>query len=452
MRVHVFALVLLLSGSLAPATALAGNADDTLIGNDAALMAGAQTASASSGAALHYNPAGLSDAPNGSVDVSISAYTLRLHSISQLVSSADEGSEQGAATEVLIIPTGVSFVRKLNDRLTFGFGVFTLEQSDVTFQGEAVASDGLQDTTYYLRQRRTATLYKGVVGLGLRVNRYISLGFALDFYYSDYSHSIFTDSTHSDSTTGNLVGADVRLWDLTLSEYMIGGSLGLRWKIRQHAVLGLGVTLPGVTLASGQEVSFSETYFPGNGQDWCTPSDSACHDWGHTESISSLGVQLVPARFRLGFAWLDDGFRIDADFDVQASAFNWSAATQERRPTWNMRLGGIYDFTDVVSAGLGFFTDRSPFVAPYHVGQRQQDFYGFTTGILLRKVLRLADSEDSDALVFTTAIGFRYAYGSGVIVTEVLDGSVPPGGLLPTRESDLRTHELAINLGSGVSF
>ena len=92
MRGHLGSVLFVSSCSLAmlhTARARAGNDDGVLVGNDAAVMAGAVTATVVDGSALWYNPAGLAAARVDTVDVSGSAFVLRSYDAKGLLSGAD---------------------------------------------------------------------------------------------------------------------------------------------------------------------------------------------------------------------------------------------------------------------------------------------------------------------------------------------------------------------------
>ena len=104
------------------ARAHAGNDDGVLVGNDAALMAGAVTATVVDGSALWYNPAGLAAARVDTVDVSGSAFVLRTYHAKELLSGADGSNSDAKVTEIVSVPSALTFVRKLAPGLNVGAG------------------------------------------------------------------------------------------------------------------------------------------------------------------------------------------------------------------------------------------------------------------------------------------------------------------------------------------
>lgn len=119
------AIGIMAAALLVPTEAGAGNTDEVLLGNEAALLGGAVTAIVSQGSALWYNPAGLMHIRENSVDLSLSAYSLRLYRIPNALESASGVTSSGNATEAIIIPAAATYVRTTGSGVRLGFGVFT---------------------------------------------------------------------------------------------------------------------------------------------------------------------------------------------------------------------------------------------------------------------------------------------------------------------------------------
>ena len=112
-------------------TGLAGNDDEIFLGNDAALVGGAVTATTVSGSALWYNPAGIAGAPFDSVDLSASAATVRWVSITGFLSAPTGEEAAGDYTELLIVPSALTFTRRMGEEWALAAGVFVPRFNEV---------------------------------------------------------------------------------------------------------------------------------------------------------------------------------------------------------------------------------------------------------------------------------------------------------------------------------
>ena len=113
-----------------PLRARAGNDDGILLGNDAALTAGAVVATVNDGSALWYNPAGLAMSTKDSIDVGASAFALRRYDMPGLI-RADGGSGGDASfTEIVSIPSALTYVRRFSVNTVGGLALFASEVSD----------------------------------------------------------------------------------------------------------------------------------------------------------------------------------------------------------------------------------------------------------------------------------------------------------------------------------
>ena len=114
-----------------------------------------------------------------------------------------------------------------------------------------------------------------------------------------------------------------------------------------------------------------------------------------------------------------------------------------------LRLGGRMFVSRRVALGIGVFTERSLRKELFFVGDRRMDFYGAVMGIKWRKAHSVRGRVRDDAIVFTTTIAVRYAYGVGTLrgyVNDLVSGD--------SNNAD-RLHyvnEFAIYLGSSLYF
>src|SRR5262245_24565974 len=99
--------------SLLPRAALAGNDDELLVGNQAAMLGGAVIATVNDSSATWYNPAGLGNVDRDQFDVSATAYTLRSYTVPKFLSTPSGAYANGSVTEFVVAPTQIAYVRRL---------------------------------------------------------------------------------------------------------------------------------------------------------------------------------------------------------------------------------------------------------------------------------------------------------------------------------------------------
>src|SRR6187551_1275135 len=116
--------------------AQAGNDDEVLVGTDAVMTGGAVTAVAHDGSALWYNPAGLDALTTQQVDVSGTAYTLRVWEVPEYLEAPDGQTADGDTTEAVTVPSAITFVRQVSSKWSAGVGYFLSRWSDIRGHSE----------------------------------------------------------------------------------------------------------------------------------------------------------------------------------------------------------------------------------------------------------------------------------------------------------------------------
>lgn len=204
--------------------------------------------------------------------------------------------------------------------------------------------------------------------------------------------------------------------------------------------LGLAVRTPGLFIANrvSEACTTVGAFDPGS-------SEGTSAAYLSEREEAALGVEVLePLRLRLGLVHRWKALELALDGDLQTGRSN-EALSLTHAPIWNARVGARYAFNERLSAGLGFFTDRS-------VGSAREgldlDFYGVAGGLHYVKVGRLAATESQDRLSFSTTLGLRYAYGSGEAEGLAVPETIARGSALDPRTVGASAHELTLHVGS----
>jgi hypothetical protein len=416
----------------APSTAFAGNDEGVLFGSEAALVAGAVTATTSEGSALWYNPAGIARVSNNRLDVSGSVFMLRAHHVGAFLVAPGEGSAPATISEIVSIPAAATYVRRLGARVHFAAGVFVPSHSDYTLRATYETRAGSQwvNTETVLSDDTHAG-----AGIGFEVTPTLRLGVSL--------FGVYRSSSGSSQLLGGTLStgmSDTFAMTSSLHAYRsvsFEAGLGVQWSPLPSLHVGVSVRSPGLQVYEGADVTEVVATGTSAGVARFTPN---------LTSEGSFGADIVtPVKVRAGVAWVGERASVSIDADV-APGLTPDLA-DPRAFNWNVRVGGRYRLREQFAIGYGFFTDRSPYRDASVVGERRLDFYGGTVGVEFGNSLSVVDGP-APRLSFATTIGLRYAYGSG----EVDGMQVNAANAITLTPAAVTVHEVGVNLGSTLRF
>jgi hypothetical protein len=441
----VRAAALLLPLLLHAAQARAGNDEQILLGNDAAMSGGAVTATASDGGALWYNVALIGAVERNQLDASGNLFSYRFNSVPQLLRASSGETAGAGGLEVNAVPSVLTFLRRLGPGIAGGFGLFVTDAQSYS-QRAVLEAAGPPFTRVRGDSNDIRRNWHGTVGIGFRLSDTLRFGVRLflDAENVQVDSTFFVDRGVGDAST-DLLGQQLRL---DLDVIGIGAGAGLHWAPGNGFELGVSVLSPRLDLAasfSTSSVLVAAAVEPGTeGTLTYLPTDVETLD---------LGVASTrPFMLRVGLAWRFARGWISVDADLRTPNIDQVLA---RRTGANVRLGGRFRLDEIWSLGGGLFTDlaSSPPLDPAEdgIGSRRMSFLGGTFGVELRSRVGTAEGEDPPDLVFQTTVAVRYAYGWGQAVG--LEVEVPPT-VGPDREflGASRTHEVSLHVGSGLAF
>ena len=420
--------------------ARAGNDDEILLGNDAALMSGAVVASVDDGSALWYNPAGLGHAGRDSVDVGASAFALRRYNYPSMLRV--EGGRDGDAnfTEFVTIPSALTYLRRFGRGVVGSLGLFSSEFNDATLRSTATLNGPGGTMRISLLYTGEVARYHLIAGVGVRLPRGFSVGVALSGDYqadSEVTHVAVTGNRQG--TTFAALGSTGFAQQTTLGFHV---RAGVTYDATSRLRLGVSVESPGVYF-----------YRSGHGTEFTieadeTPSlDAQAVD--ASERSLSLGMY-APVRVRFGGALSVGGGVVSLEADV-APKLRDRNIELDRVFNWNVRAGARFPVSERYRIGAGLFTDRAP-ERKDEVGTGRVHFYGATLGAQYENVHLLAGRDkQGDAragLTFSSTVALRYAYGTGKEYGLDIDAD----GDIRDRAVAVNVHELTLHLGSGIYF
>ncbi|MFO0714754.1 MAG: hypothetical protein U0353_33245, partial [Sandaracinus sp.] len=365
--------------AMAPALAHAGNEEGVLVGNEAAMSAGAVTACIDDGTAVWFNPAGLANITRTQVDASGSASQLRLAETPELLSSASGASADGGYYELNGIPSAVTGARELEPGLVAAFGIFVPSLVGHTDRVRLDDASTGTPTTFQLVQQENVQQYYGGIALGYAASQTVRLGIT--------AFGLYRQASTVSQFFGGASGASAFVeGDSSLSVLQSAGvalAVGLQWEMIPGLSLGVSLRSPALQLGvlrRSTSVHISAT------------RDTVTFSPGDDMGLVPRVDLVTPAQLRVGLVYrLDRGWvSIDADVSHELESAELGI---DRRWLVNVRVGGRYEVDPGVSVGGGLFTDLSPIDQIHNYGETRIDFMGGSLGFELHTPHHMAEGE-----------------------------------------------------------
>ena len=434
---------------LCSAPAYAGNEDSFLFGAQATLAGGAVVASSRDTAAIWYNPAGLGLNERGRIDLSGTAFTLRIRPIPDglaLDLPSGPGLQSIESRKIFVVPTALAAARQIGRGLSIGAGLFVTEQDLFNYKANQRFADDVISIDVAGALSGTLIRYHAGPSIGYQVTPQLRVGASAFGVYEDYREfrKLFANAT---STGAYATTFFQRLVDARATRFGVELLAGAQLDVGDWQ-LGVSVRSPRWVFRELAETDNS-TVLVSMGP---TVSTVAASTVDHTP-LGAEGTGFThPARYVAGAARRFGCVETSAELDLRPAGVGTSAA----RAVWNVRAGALWNAGARTALGVGVFTDRSGSATPANFPDYRVDYYGVSAGWKRHDTLRLRPGESASTLLFSTTIAIRYAAGIGESTRIRFDFRDTADTGLVGRVADERVgvvyHELSLYVGSGLEF
>lgn len=430
---------LLLAVLALPTTARAGNDDELSVGNRAAMSGNAVVATVGDASATWFNPAGLGAVTRHSIDVSGSVYTLRFYAADDFLRTARGARRDESLSEFVTVPTQIAFSLHLAEGVNLGLGYFAPQSSDFVLRAQL--QDGEDDTSVAVTLKDSR--YTAGAAVGARVAPGLRLGGGLVGHWEGFREAGSVFAVTREMGMANRIAQVGFL--ATGSRFDVELTGGLQWDVATSVVLAAAIRSPQLAVAGGgkatEQRSFSDLSVGA--------ADATTDDYPISVGAGSF---VRYGRYTLGIAWQPSWGSLDVEADLQPAIENAEAGV-DRRMLVNARLGLFAPLSEHVRLGWGLFSDRAAnrLEAQGLLGL-QADYYGTTLGFEFGNRYALAEEEQYETIAFATTFAVRYAYSDADTKAIVVDRDADPDGVFTNAPTDMTIHELALYVGSSVSF
>ena len=444
MTLRCLAIILCLVPLLAAAPARAGNDDELFVGNQAAMLGGAVSATVSDSSATWYNPAGLGATERDQVDVSATVYTLRLYHSPIFIQSADGARTSGGVSELVVAPAQVAFVRRLRPGLSLGVGYFVPRSTNYALREELAAGSASQESQWQVAVAVADTQHIGALALGYALAPNVRLGASLYGGYGSSSNAFMLYGSRARAGEPNAVSSANLIGTTTRISLELG--LGLQVDITDRLRVGVSARSPQLLLYSGTDLMSNRVTSAVDAAGAGELATQARHPQ------TSQGLDLWRSgRAGLALAYRYGAGHVSLEIDVQPP-LRRSSLELRRETLVNARVGLYHALSSAFALGFGLFTDRASQAVSWQVVSVRGDFYGATFGVEYNNQHLLAAGERANTLEFNGVLALRYAYSASDFSTLVVDAAKLPGMPFGAAKGELNVHELGLYVGSGLRF